>query len=201
MPAVTLIHGGGGNCHSFMRQMPCLAKSGFFVIAISIRGWGASSLDREDAQLYSHEYLAPDVLAVLDACGVDRTALLGHSVGGFSVARMAIEAPQRLTHAIFSSTFYGLVDDAASPASTPYVTQYVQNRQSDQTACERLALEVKAQLAEGSAGASHPSFGPEHGRFEAPNRPGSFSAAFREMQPELVWFYEAQNDSNAQSAG
>ena len=198
-PALTLVHGGGGNCYSFARQMHFFATEGFYVVSISIRGWGSSCLERDDPELYSHEYLAADIIAVLNAVGIDRTALLGHSVGGFSVARMAVEAPHRLTHAIFSSTFYGLVDDPPPhDAATPYVTQYVRNRQTDQSACERLAREVKAALPEGSSGASHASFGPDRGRFEHPDRPPSFSKAFREAQPELTWLYEAQNDGNAQ---
>ena len=157
------------------------------------------SCSTDDPELYSHEYLAADIIAVLNAVGIDRTALLGHSVGGFSVARMAVEAPHRLTHAIFSSTFSGLVDDPPPhDAATPYVTQYVRNRQTDQSACERLAREVKAALPEGSSGASHASFGPDRGRFEHPDRPPSFSKAWWEAQPELTWLYEAQNDGNAQ---
>ena len=34
------------------------------------------------------------VLAVLDAVGAEQTAMVGHSIGGFYVMRMAVEAPE-----------------------------------------------------------------------------------------------------------
>ena len=194
-PCLTLVHGGGGSAYAFFRQMPYFASRGFYVITMSTRGWGASVLDRDDPELYASHFLAPDVIAVLDAVGAHTTALLGHSVGGFTVTRMAQEAPERLSAAIMSNTFYGLVD-------TPhkYLERYVSQRQTDQLAVERLAAEIKEALPADCAASRHPSRGPEEGRFVHPRKPNNFSPAFREAQPELAWLYDALNDGNEQCA-
>ena len=199
MKCLTLVHGGGGNAYAFLKQIPFFASQGFFVISVSIRGWGASLLDFEDPEYYSADYLAQDVAVVLDAIGAPKTAMLGHSVGGYSVARFAMEYPSRLTHAIFSSTFYGLVDDPKeSTTATPYISRYIQHRQTDQPECERLAQEIKATFPAETEGASHPSCGPAEGRFEHPNKPDNFSAAFRQSSPDLCWMYDAFKDGNEQ---
>ena len=54
---------GGGP--SFVYSVaPFFAAQGFFVISMSIRGWGGSELDDDDASFYAAEHLAADVVAV-----------------------------------------------------------------------------------------------------------------------------------------
>ena len=83
--------------------------------------------------------------------------MVGHSIGGYLVMRLAVEAPERLTHAVMSSTFYGLVDEPADGA-TPYITRYIHHRQDvPWTECDMLPQEIKAALPADSAGARHHS--------------------------------------------
>lgn len=134
-PAITFVHGGGGNAQAWLFQLPFFASLGFYCIAISVRGWGGSRLDDDDAEHLGAEYFAGDVVAVLDACGVQRTAIVGHSIGGFLVTRMAVEAPQRLTHAVLSSTFYGVAD--------PLLSRYITEGSMGSETRDRLAAEMK----------------------------------------------------------
>ena len=46
------------------------------------------------------EAYARDLLAVLDACGLERAVLLGHSLGAYAVARFAADHPERVHAAV-----------------------------------------------------------------------------------------------------
>jgi len=88
---VILLHGGMGHSGNFGKQVPALVAAGYRVIAIDSRGHGRST---RDAQPYSYALLAADVLAVMDAIGIARAAIVGWSDGadtGFALARRAAE--------------------------------------------------------------------------------------------------------------
>lgn len=186
--AITFIHGGGGNNQAFLYQMPYFAEHGFLAISISVRGWGSSLIDDDDPNLLSYEHLAADVMAVLDACSVPRTAIVGHSIGGFFVTRMAVEAPHRLTHAIMSSTFYGLADE--------WISRYIEAGPMGCVARHEVAAEIKAQLPSGSSGSTRHSRGCKDGR--APGSADNFSEEFRREKSAIAWLYDSMNDANAQ---
>ena len=133
-------------------------------------------------------HLANDVKAVLDVCGVQRTALVGHSIGGFSVTRMLLEAPERVTCAVMSSTFYGIAD--------PGVTRYIEAGPMGSAERAQVACDLKKLLPAGSAAAARQSFGAAEGRpFD---RPDNFSDGFRAAQAALSWLYDSMNDTNTQ---
>ena len=46
------------------------------------------------------EAYARDMLAVLDACGIERAVLVGHSLGAYAVARFAADHPERVRAAV-----------------------------------------------------------------------------------------------------
>ena len=193
-PVVTFVHGGGGNLYGFLCQMPFFAAQGFFAISVSVRGYGSSRLDNDDATLFAYDKLASDIIAVLDAVGAMRTALVGHSIGGYYVAAMARDAPKRLTHAVFSSTFYGLVDEVASP---PWLTRLLDHPYGS---AERddLAIALRPHLptADVARGEEAERRGNVRSRF--PTVPDNFGAAFRQARPELCWLYDASNDGSTQ---
>ncbi len=62
--------------------------------AVDLRGRGASNGLPGPYGLAAHER---DVLAVLDALGLERTVLAGHSLGAYVVARVAAEHPERVS--------------------------------------------------------------------------------------------------------
>ena len=125
-PCVVFLHGGGGSAYVWNHQLPFFAASGWYAVAISLRGWGQSRLALDDPELFSSEYLAEDVVAVLDRVGAPTAAVVGHSIGGFSCARVAVEFPTRVSHIVFSNTFYGLVDESDDvPFAGRWVSRYV----------------------------------------------------------------------------
>jgi aminoacrylate hydrolase len=96
-----LVPGLGGVGASFFKQIPEFAKH-YRVIVHDHRGCGQS--DKPIIQ-YSVEQMAQDVLKLIDALKIERAHFLGHSTGGAIGQILAIEAPQRLTKLVLSSTW------------------------------------------------------------------------------------------------
>jgi len=76
-PPMVLLHGGGNDHTAWDSVLPALAQN-HHVYALDQRGYGESS--RPGA--YSFELMRDDVLGFLDALGLDRVVLVGHSMGG-----------------------------------------------------------------------------------------------------------------------
>jgi pimeloyl-ACP methyl ester carboxylesterase len=93
-PPVVLIHGWGCSVYVFRRNMPALADAGFRVIAVDLKGHGLS-----DKPITSDEYtidsLVEHMRDVLDALGIERPALAGHSLGGSLIYHFASRYPER----------------------------------------------------------------------------------------------------------
>lgn len=93
-PPVLLIHGWGCSAFVFRRNMPALAQAGFRAIAVDLRGHGLS--DKPTApRAYTLEALVQHLLEILDALGLERPALAGHSLGGSLIYHFAAKHPQR----------------------------------------------------------------------------------------------------------
>ncbi|MCG8419715.1 MAG: alpha/beta hydrolase, partial [Proteobacteria bacterium] len=67
------------------------------VVAPSQRGHGDSG---HPAGGYGVDDFAADAIALLDALGIERAAVVGHSMGSFIAQQVALRAPQRVTHLI-----------------------------------------------------------------------------------------------------
>jgi pimeloyl-ACP methyl ester carboxylesterase/predicted glycosyltransferase len=87
----------------FKATVPYLAEH-FRVITSDNRGNGRSDRPRGQ-QHYHYDLYHGDFVAVLDAIGVERLALVGLSMGSMLALRLAAEQPQRITHLITSGGF------------------------------------------------------------------------------------------------
>jgi aminoacrylate hydrolase len=93
---------GFGGLGSFWRNQVDFFKRRFRVITIDQRGAGASARSRQD---YSLAQMSDDVRAVMDAAGLDRAILVGHSTGGAIAQSLAVEIPERISGILISSTW------------------------------------------------------------------------------------------------
>ncbi len=87
---VVLIHGYSGDLNNWLFNIPALAAKAA-VIAVDLPGHGGSTKEVGDASL---DTLARDVGAALDALGVTRATLIGHSLGGAVALRLAATRPE-----------------------------------------------------------------------------------------------------------
>jgi pimeloyl-ACP methyl ester carboxylesterase/SAM-dependent methyltransferase len=86
---VLLLHGGGRTMEDWRLLTPILLRAGLRVAAMDLRGHGRST-----AALWSWPAALADVAAVVERLGMDRPALVGHSLGGIVAAIWAAEHPE-----------------------------------------------------------------------------------------------------------
>jgi pimeloyl-ACP methyl ester carboxylesterase len=94
-PAVVGVHGWGCLAYSFHRVLRPIADLGLRAAAPDLRGHGWSSKPL-DASAYGPAALAAWLVDVLDALGVRRAVLVGHSLGGHVAIETALAAPGRV---------------------------------------------------------------------------------------------------------
>jgi pimeloyl-ACP methyl ester carboxylesterase len=92
-PAVVLLHGWPEHWWLWRDVIPALAGDGYRVIAPDLRGFGWSEVT---AGGYEKEQFATDIIALLDALGIERCDLVGHDWGGWTAQLVALRAPARV---------------------------------------------------------------------------------------------------------
>ena len=92
---VLLLHGWPDSAYLWRNQIPFLLKNGFRAIAPDQRGFGRS--DRpEGVAAYSLQNAVGDVLAILDAVGIDAADIVGHDWGAAVAWFTAMAHPHRV---------------------------------------------------------------------------------------------------------
>ena len=89
---VVILHGlfgSGTNWRTPARRLRARHR----VLLVDLRNHGRSPHARD----MSYAVLAGDVLALLDRCNLSRATLIGHSMGGKTAMRLALQAPQRVS--------------------------------------------------------------------------------------------------------
>ena len=113
-PPLVLIEGLGYGLWMWRGQSPAL-EDRFRLILIDNRGVGRST---PLTAPYSMDRFARDALAVCDAEGIRRAAILGASMGGFSALACAAIAPARLTALGLAGTSPGGPEARPMPPET-----------------------------------------------------------------------------------
>lgn len=105
-PPLVLLHGWTDSSRSWSLLLPQLGR--FRLIIPDLRGHGGS--DRPDR--YAVGDFADDLRRLLDAKGIARTAIAGHSLGSFVAQRFAFDHPERVERLV-------LIGSTAAPVLTP----------------------------------------------------------------------------------
>jgi pimeloyl-ACP methyl ester carboxylesterase len=108
---LTLIRGLGADLFSWFPQVPEFSKH-FRTLVFDNRGAGRT--DKPDTP-YSIRLMASDVKNLLDALHIERTALLGISMGGMIAQEFAIHYPEKLSCLILGCTSFGGADAVPLP--------------------------------------------------------------------------------------
>src|ERR1700732_1442884 len=106
-PALVLAHGGGGSHLSWWQNVPELARH-FRCVTFDHRGFGAS---RDLADGPGPKAFVEDLRQLLDHLGIERAALAGQSMGGWTVLGFAVKYPERTRALALCDTPAG-IDDA-----------------------------------------------------------------------------------------
>jgi pimeloyl-ACP methyl ester carboxylesterase len=109
LPCVVFVHGAVNDHTVWTLLARWFANHGWCVLAPDMPGHMRSAAPA----LASVEALADWTLALLDAAGVERAALVGHSMGSLVALEAAARAPQRATHLVMLGTCYPMPVPAA----------------------------------------------------------------------------------------
>lgn len=105
-PAFLLLHGFGANTHSWAATLPWLSEGGlavaydrpaFGLTDRPLGGWA------RDANPYGPAAQVATAIGVLDAMGVERAVLVGHSAGGSIALQAALAHPDRVAGLVLVS--------------------------------------------------------------------------------------------------
>jgi pimeloyl-ACP methyl ester carboxylesterase len=94
-PDVVLLHHGTGSVRSWRKQAPALASAGYRVTAYDRSGFGQSQwLDAWPLDYLDRD--VDDLISLLDALGIGRAVLVGHSDGAAIALLAAARRPDRV---------------------------------------------------------------------------------------------------------
>jgi 3-oxoadipate enol-lactonase len=105
-PAIVFAHGGGGSHMSWWQQVPAFSKS-YQCVTFDHRGFG---LSREIPDGPGAASFVEDLRGLLDHLGIDKAAVVGQSMGGWTVLGFAATYPHRTSALVLCDTTAGMDD-------------------------------------------------------------------------------------------
>jgi len=100
---LVFLHGLGGNHLSWWQQVPYFMRS-YECITVDQRSFGMSP-DPDDLFNRAH---SSDLVHLLDHLKIERAALIGQSMGGWTIVGCALEHPQRVAAMVMADTHGGI---------------------------------------------------------------------------------------------
>ena len=123
-PEVLLLHGWPYDIHSFADVAPALAGAGYRVIVPFVRGYGTTRFRSADTPRNGQQAaVAVDVIALMDALGIETAILAGFDWGARSADVVAALWPDRCK-ALVSVSGYLIGSQAANEAPLPPQAEY-----------------------------------------------------------------------------
>ena len=121
---VVLLHGHPRTHTTWHRVAPLLVAAGHAIVCPDLRGYGRSSkpATTADHSPYSKRAMAADVVALMRLLGHQRFAVVGHDRGSYVAMRLALDAPDAVTHlAVLDSVPIG---EAMARADAQFATAW-----------------------------------------------------------------------------
>ena len=96
--AVIFLHGAslGSSARAFERNLPVIGAAGFRAIAYDQPGFGFTDNPKD----YTTSYRTQFITQFMDAMGIERAALVGHSQAGGMTVRVTLQQPNRVSHLV-----------------------------------------------------------------------------------------------------
>lgn len=113
-PPLLLLHGFTGSGRNWGPVLPQLRKH-FWILTVDLLGHGRSAAP-SDPNRYTMPHAAADLIALLDKWQLERTALLGYSMGGRLALYLACRNPERFSRLVLESSSPGLAAAAERAA-------------------------------------------------------------------------------------
>lgn len=102
---IVFVHEFGGDHRSWEPQMRHFARR-HRCVTFAARGFTPSDIP-ESVERYSQQLAVEDILAVMNAAGIDRAHIVGLSMGGFATLHLGLQAPERALSLTVAGAGYG----------------------------------------------------------------------------------------------
>lgn len=102
---IVFVHEFGGTYRSWEPQMRAFSRR-HRCITFAARGYPPSDVP-ESVDAYSQALAVSDLVAVMDAAGVERAHVVGLSMGGFAALHLGLTHPARATSLVVAGAGYG----------------------------------------------------------------------------------------------
>ena len=112
---LVLLAGLGDTAHLYRGLAPRLANQ-FRVVGLTRRGHGRSSRPESG---YDLDTLVQDIRRFLDALGIERSILVGHSFAGLEMPLFAIQYPQRVEAIVYLDALFPRLDPEPDLSGDP----------------------------------------------------------------------------------
>jgi non-heme chloroperoxidase len=112
--AIVFLHGWPDSWFSFSRLLAFLPQH-YRAFALDQRGFGDSE---RPAAGYGIAGLAADVRAFLDAVGIERATVVGHSFGSFVARRFALDYPERAARLVLIGSAFSVLNPVTRDVQT-----------------------------------------------------------------------------------
>jgi pimeloyl-ACP methyl ester carboxylesterase len=103
--SIVFVHEFGGDHRSWEPQMRHFARR-HRCITFGARGYPPSDVP-ESVEAYSQSRAVEDIVAVMDAAGIDRAHVVGLSMGGFAALHFGLDHPDRARSIVVAGAGYG----------------------------------------------------------------------------------------------
>ncbi len=113
---IVFVHETCADLRSWEAQVRWLSR-GYRCIAYNARGYCGSDLGA-DPSTHDHHRLSEDIGVVMDAAGIDRAFVVGHSMGAYMAAHFMARHPDRLLGVVLEGLGAGSDDPAAFRQAT-----------------------------------------------------------------------------------
>lgn len=119
-PGLVFAHGAGGNATSWFQQVPAFVDE-YRIVVFDHRGFARSACSAEQQ---SGIHFDGDVIAVMDAAGLDTATLVCQSMGGWTGVRAAVNHSSRI-NGVFLANTPGAIHTPAVTANWTQLQQRV----------------------------------------------------------------------------
>ncbi len=112
---VVFVHEFAGDYRTWEPQLRCFARA-HRCVTFSARGYPPSDVPSDPAR-YGQDIARGDVIAVMDALGIAKAHVVGHSMGAYTALHVGIRHPERCISVTAAGCGWGSLADAAARAA------------------------------------------------------------------------------------
>jgi len=124
---ILLIHGSTGSIADWQESIAYQLAESYRVVAFDSYGFGLS--ERKDPSEYGHALWEQQAIDVLDALGIEKAVILGHSAGAMTAVLLGADYPERVRGVVLSG--HGLTADPAQMLPfLPGIGEFLMSQQS-----------------------------------------------------------------------